>query len=160
MPRNDPSDTGGLFIGRRPGSAPLKYRDTPVRGQNRRQRVDGMLANLLLLLEILVVLSCWGPQPVGWLWVGSQVNYLTDSVFVGIGVAFAGLLFSVMLTLWVTVRMDGLWRILRRAAGHDQKDGILQRIFMWTAIIAGSAFFAWLILIQGPGSSIGPAQGP
>ena len=23
-----------------------------------------------------------------------------------------------------------------------------------------TAFFAWLILIQGPGSSIGPAQGP
>ena len=160
MPRNDPTDTGGLFIGRRPGSAPLKYRDTPERGLDRRQRIDGLLANLLLLLEILVVLSCWVPQPVGWLWVGSQISYAADSVMLGITAAFAGLLATVMLTLWVTVRMDALWRILRRAAGHDQKEGVLGRIFMWTAIIAGGAFFAWLILIQGPGSSIGPANAP
>ena len=29
MPRNDPTDTGGLFIGRRPGTGPLKYRAAP-----------------------------------------------------------------------------------------------------------------------------------
>lgn len=158
MPRNDPTDTGGLFIGRRPGSAPLRYRDTPERGEGRRQRIDATLANLMLALEILVVLSCWGPQPVGWLWVGSQVNYLTSSVFIGIFAAFIGLLFSVMLTLWVTVRMDGLWRILRRAAGYDQKEGVLGRIFMWTAIVAGGGFLIWLLLIHGPGSSLVPQQ--
>jgi hypothetical protein len=158
VPRNDPTDTGGLFIGRRPGTAPLKYRDTPERGQDRRQRVDGLLALLLLVLEILVVLTCWGPQPVGWLWVGSQVSYWTDSLFVGIFVAFLGLLATVMLTLWVTVRMDGLWRILRRAAGHDQKEGVLGRIFMWTAIIAGGGFMFWLLIIAGPGSTLLPSQ--
>jgi hypothetical protein len=158
VPRNDPTDTGGLFIGRRPGSAPLKYKDTPQRGQDGRQRIDALLANLLLALEILVVLSCWGPQPVGWLWVASQVSYQVDSLFVGVIVAFLGLLATVMLTLWVAVRMDGLWRILRRAAGHDQKEGVLGRIFMWTAIVAGGAFMFWLILIQGPGSSLGPAH--
>ena len=158
MPRNDPTDTGGLFIGRRPGSAPLKYRDQPERGLDRRQRVDGLLANLLFALECLVVFSCWGPQPVAWLWIGSQINYVTDSVFTGIAAAFAGLLVSVMATLWLTVRMDGLWRILRRAAGHDQKEGVLGRIFMWTAIVAGGAFLFWLIIIQGPGSSLVPEQ--
>lgn len=156
MPRNDPTDTGGLFIGRRPGSAPLRYRDTPQRGQDRRQRVDGALAGLVLFLEILIVCSCWGPQPVGWLWIGSQVNFLTDSVMLGITVAFMGLLATVMATLWVTVRMDGLWRVLRRAAGHDQKEGVLGRIFMWTAIVFGAAFFVWLIIIEGPGSTIMP----
>ncbi|MEA2124288.1 MAG: hypothetical protein QOI80_1070 [Solirubrobacteraceae bacterium] len=158
MPRNDPTDTGGLFIGRRPGSAPLKYRDTPERGKDSRQRIDGLLANLLLVLEILVVLSCWGPQPMGWLWVGSQVSYQVDSLFIGIFVAFLGLLASVMLTLWITVRMDGLWRILRRAAGHDQKEGVLSRIFMWTAIVAGGGFLFWLVIIHGPGSTLAPGQ--
>lgn len=158
MARNDPTDTGGLFIGRRPGTAPLRYRDTPERGQDRRQRVDSALANLLLGLEILVVVSCWGPQPVAWLWVGSQVSYLADSVFLGITVAFAGLLASVMATLWVTVRMDGAWRILRRAAGHDQKEGVLGRIFMWTAVICGGAFLIWLLIIEGPGSGLVPEQ--
>lgn len=158
MARNDPTDTGGLFIGRRPGSAPLRYRGTPERGQGGRQRVDGLLANLLLALEILVVCSCWGPQPVGWMWIGSQVNYASDSVFMGITVAFAGLLATVMATLWITVRMDALWRILRRAAGHDQKEGVLNRIFMWTAIIIGGGFTFWLLIIEGPGSTLMPGQ--
>ncbi len=154
MPRDDPADNGGLFVGRRPGTAPLRFRDTPQRSSARRQRADGMLANLLLGLEVLVVLSCWGPQPLGWLWVASQVDYLSGSVFVGIVVAFLGLLVTVMATLWITVRMDGLWRILRRAAGHDQREGVLGRIFMWTAIFAGGGFLAWLILVQGPGSTL------
>ena len=158
LARNDPTDTGGLFIGRRPGTAPLRYNDTPERGLDKRQRVDGLLANLLLVLEILVVLSCWGPQPVAWLWVGSQVSYQTDSIFLGIAAAFLGLLARVMATLWMTVRMDGLWRILRRAAGHDQKEGVLGRIFMWTAVIGGAVFLFWLLLIEGPGSSLGPAN--
>jgi hypothetical protein len=158
MPRNDPTDTGGLFIGRRPGSAPLKYRSTPERDGTARQRVDGVLAFGVLCVLILLALSCWGPQPVAWLWVGSQVSYWTDSLFLGIAAAFFGLLASVMATLWVAVRVDGLWKILRRAAGHDQKEGQLGRIFMWTAIVAGGAFAFWLIIIQGPGSTLMPSQ--
>ena len=159
MPRNDPTDTGGLFIGRRPGTAPLKYKGEPKRAGDRRQRIDGTFANILLGLEILVVLTCWGPQPLAWLWVGSQVSYEIDSVFVGIVIAFIGLLASVMLTLWVSVRMDGLWRILRRAAGHDQKEGILGRIFLWTAVFIGGGFLLYFVLIEGPGSTLMPGQG-
>ena len=32
VPRNDPTDTGGLFIGRRPGTGPVHYRGEPERG--------------------------------------------------------------------------------------------------------------------------------
>jgi hypothetical protein len=159
VPRNDPTDTGGLFIGRRPGTAPLKYKGTPKRAGDRRQRMDGTMANLLLVLEILVVLTCWGPQPLAWLWVGSQISFQVDSVFIGIVIAFVGLLASVMLTLWVSVRMDGLWRILRRAAGHDQKEGVLGRIFMWTAVVIGGGFLFYFVLIEGPGSTLVPGQG-
>ena len=35
MPRNDPTDTGGLFIGRRPGTAPLRYKADPSRAGER-----------------------------------------------------------------------------------------------------------------------------
>lgn len=160
LPRNDPTETGGLFIGRRPGTAPLKYRTTPKREGDRRQRRDGMLAHVVLLLEIVLVLTAWGPQPVAWLWVGSQVDYLTGSVMLGITIAFGGLLFTLLLTLAITTRLDGLWRILRRAAGHDQKEGALPRVFMWTAIVVGGAFLFWLFIISGPGSGLTPGQGP
>jgi hypothetical protein len=157
VPRNDPADNGGLFIGRRPGSAPLKYRTTPERLGTRRQRLDGALAAVVLLVLIALAASCWGPQPLAWLWIASQASVSTG-LFVAIVVAFLGLLASVMATLWIAVRLDGLWRILRRAAGHDQKDGVLGTIFLWTAVLFGGAFLFWLVIIQGPGSTVLPQQ--
>ena len=156
VPRNDPTDTGGLFIGRRPGTGPVRYRTPPERGGERRRRTDSLLAVAVLVAELVVVLSAFGPQPVGWLWVGSQVDFRTGSVFLGITVAFLGLLASVILTLMLATRLDHLWRLLRRAAGHDQREGVLGRIFVTAAVVSAIAFTVWLVLIEGPGPSIAP----
>ena len=156
MPRNDPTDTGGLFIGRRPGTGPLHYRGAPERGGARRRRADAMLAALLFVLEVLLCLSLWGPQPVAWLWVGSQVDYLTDSVTAGIVVAFAGMIGSLMITLAIATRLDRAWRILRRAAGHEQREGVLVRIFAVTAVVVGLAFLVWFVVLEGPAPSLAP----
>jgi H+/Cl- antiporter ClcA len=156
VPRNDPTDTGGLFIGRRPGTAPVRYRTPPERGSAGRRRVDALLAAAVLVVEALVVLSAWGPQPVAWMWVGSQLDHLTGSVFLGIVAAFAGLIGSLILTLMLATRLDHLWRLLRRAAGHDQREGVVGRLFMITAIVAAAGFTVWFLLLEGPGSSIAP----
>jgi hypothetical protein len=156
VPRNDPTDTGGLFIGRRPGTAPLKYRSDPNRDP-KRQRADATLANALFVLIVVVVLTAWGPQPMAWLWVGSQVDYHTGSLMLGITVSFMGLLASLMVTLWITTQLDGAWRILRRASGREQKDGVLSRIWLYTAIFAGAAFIFWFLIIAGPGPSFAPS---
>ena len=156
MPRNDPTDTGGLFVGRRPGTAPVHYRTPPVPGSERRRRADAVLAGGVLALEALLVLTLWGPQPVAWLWVGSQVDYRADSVMLGITVAFLGLLASLMVTLALAARLDHVWRLLRRAAGHDQREGALSRLFVATAIVALVLFSVWFVLIEGPAPSIAP----
>jgi hypothetical protein len=156
MPRNDPTDTGGLFIGRRPGTGPLHYRGAPERGGAGRQRTDATLALVVLGLEVLVCLTLWGPQPVAWLWVGSQVNYWSGSVTFGIAVAFAGMIATLMMTLGVAHRLDRLWRILRRAAGYEQRDGVLARIFAATAVVAGLAFLFWFVILEGPAPSLAP----
>ena len=156
MTRNDPTDTGGLFIGRRPGTAPVRYRTPPQPGSARRRRADALLAGAVLALEALLVLSAWGPQPVAWLWVGSQVDYRTGSVMLGITVAFLGLVGTLILTLILATRLDHVWRLLRRAAGHDQREGMLGRIFMVAAIVAAIAFTFWLVVLQGPAPSIAP----
>jgi hypothetical protein len=157
VPRNDPTDTGGLFIGRRPGTAPVRYRTPPERGSGRRRRADAALAALVLLAEGLVVLSVWGPQPVGWLWVGSQVDYKTGSVFLGITVAFFGLIGTLILTLMLASRIDHLWRLVRRAAGHDQREGMLGRMFMVTAIVAAVVAVFWLLVLHGPAPALAPS---
>ena len=156
MARNDPTDTGGLFIGRRPGTGPLKYRAAPSRGGARRRRADAALAAAVLVLIVVLCLTLWGPQPVAWLWVGSQVDYHSGSVTAGIAVAFAGMIGTLMLTLALAARLDRAWRILRRAAGHEQREGVLARIFAATAVVAGLAFLVWFVVLQGPAPSMAP----
>jgi len=156
MPRNDPTDTGGLFIGRRPGTGPLKYPAAPERGGAGRRRTDAALAAGVLVLIVLLCLTLWGPQPVAWLWVGSQVDYHSGSVTFGIAVAFAGMIATLMLTLAVATRLDRAWRILRRAAGYEQREGMLVRIFAATAVVAGLAFLVWFVILEGPAPSLAP----
>ena len=156
MASNDPTDTGGLFIGRRPGTARVHYAGEPQPGSRARQRVDRTVAVFVLAVETLVCLTLWGPQPVAWLWVGSQVDYHSGSVSLGIAVAFAGMIASLMLTLVLAVRLDAVWKVVRRAAGYDQRDGALPRIFMVTAIVAAVAFGFWFLILEGPAPTLAP----
>lgn len=156
MPRNDPTETGGLFVGRRPGTAPLRLR-TPV-GQAPRRRFDRLLAAVVLAVEAILCVSLWGPQPVAWLWVGSQLNYLTGSVVVGIVSAFVGMMATMVLTLALLKRLDHMWKLVRRAAGHEQREGALERIFIVSLVVTVTAGLIWLLVIRGPGSSAFPAN--
>ncbi len=149
--RTDPSDNGGLFVGRRPGTAPVRFRALPKRGSDLRQRFDGSLANILLMAIILLSLLCWGPIPLACLWIGSQVNYLTASVSIGILVSFIGLFVLLFGALAILRRLDQAWILVRRAAGHDQRTGILGRVFAITAAVCGGAFMFWFVVIHGPG---------
>ncbi len=152
--RTDPADNGGLFVGRRPGTAPVHYRDTPERGSDKRQRVDGSVANGMLAGMVVVSLLCWGPIPVACLWVGSEVNYVTGSVGLGILVAFAALFALLFGALSVLKRMDNAWILVRRAAGYDQRSGVMGMIFGITALVCAVVFTIWFVVIHGPGSSL------
>ena len=150
MPRNDPTDTGGLFIGRRPGTGPLHFRGAPERGGRRRQRLDGVLAAALLVAETLLCLSVWGPQPLAWLWIVSQADYLLDSNMLGIVVAFVGHpRLAVRDVVAGLAPGSHLAALARRAAGHDQREGALARIFGASAVIALVLFGIWFLVIQG-----------
>ena len=157
MPRNDPTDTGGLFVGRRPGTAPVRYRKpaTDTAG-DRRRGYDRTLSALILTVETLLCLTLWGPQPAAWLWVGSQVDYKTGSVSAGIVTAFAGMMLTLMLTLVLAKRLDHVWKLVRRAAGYDQQKGALEWIFVISIAIAVSIFAFWFFVIVGPGPSLAP----
>ena len=156
MASNDPTDTGGLFIGRRPGTAPVRYREVEPTSE-RRRRADGLLAHGLLLIELLLCLSLLGPQPLGWFWIGSQVDYLTGYVTAGIGTILLGCLASLMLTMALAKRVDHAWKLVRRAAGHRQERGALERIFAGSVAIAAVVFVIWFFAIVGPGPSLAPA---
>jgi hypothetical protein len=147
----DPTETGGLFVGRRPGTAPVRFRSLPRRGSELRQRFDGSLAYLLFAAIVILSLLCWGPIPLACLWVGSRVNYYSGSVSLGILVAFVGLFVLLFGALSILRRLDQAWILVRRAAGHDQRTGILGRVFAITAAICAVLFTFWFVIINGPG---------
>jgi hypothetical protein len=151
--RSDPSETGGLFISRRPGTAPIHYRTPPERGSAARRRLDSGFANALLAGIVFGSLLSWGPIPLACLWIGSEVFYLSGSVSLGILVAFIGLFTLLFGTLAVLRRLDHAWILVRRAAGHDQRTGALGRVFAAAAVIGATVFALWFFVIHGPGSS-------
>jgi hypothetical protein len=158
MASNDPTDTGGLFVGRRPGTAPLRYRDTPVVGGPVRRGADRALAWFLLAVELVLCISVWGPQPLFWLWFGSYVDYWTGSVSAGISSAFVGMMLSLVITLSITKRVDHAWKLVRRAAGYRQEKGAIERIFIIALLVVGTAFAFWFFIIVGPGPSLAPTH--
>jgi hypothetical protein len=158
MASNDPTDTGGLFVGRRPGTGPVRYRDDVEPSSERRRRADNLLAHSLLALEVLLCLSLFGPQPLAWLWIGSQVDYLTGYVTAGISTVMLGCLASLMLTMVAAKQVDHAWKLVRRAAGHRQDSGALERIFAMSVGVAAVLFTIWFFVIEGPGPSLAPGS--
>lgn len=61
-------------------------------------------------------------------------------------------------TLAILRRLDNAWILVRRAAGHDQRTGVMGRVFGTTAIICAVAFAFWFVVIHGPGSQISPGR--
>jgi hypothetical protein len=156
--RTDPTDTGGLFIRRRPGTAPVHYRAVPDAGSARRRRADRLLAHGVLAVMVVVNLLFWGPAPLFALWLASQVQYLTGSVFFGIFLGFLVLLGLLFGGLVVLKRIDQAWILVRRAAGIDQRSGVLPVVFGSTAVVTGAGFTAWLLLVGGLGPTLSPAS--
>jgi hypothetical protein len=156
VPLNDPTDTGGLFVGRRPGTRPIRYREEPVTPSAGRRRADDWLARAILVVEVALCLTLWGPQPIAWLWVGGQVQGATGSVEPAIMVAFLGMLATLFFTLVIVKRLDHAWRLVRRAAGHPQIDGVVERVFVISAGVAVVLFTFWFLVIAGPGPQLAP----
>jgi cyanate permease len=156
--RTDPTDTGGLFVSRRPGTRPVRYRGVPERSTGRRRIVDVAVAWSILVFMGLVAVCFWGPIPMAWLWIGAQIQYHTDSVSLAIFVAFLGMILTLLAGLALMRRLDQFWILVRRAAGHDQRKGLIGPVFAVAAVIGVTLFTIWLVLIAGLSPSLAPSK--
>jgi hypothetical protein len=154
--RTDPTDNGGLFVARRPGTKPVKYAAPPTPGSAFEQRRDRLLAGAILALMIFVNLLFWGPVPVGFLWIVSNIPFLADRIFFAIVVAFLGILLTLMAALVLLKQLDRAWILVRRAAGIDQRSGAIGRVFAYTAMVGASLFGIWMIFGGGLADSLNP----
>ncbi len=153
--RTDPTDTGGLFVGRRPGTRPVRYRTPPAPGSRRRQRLDRAMAVGIVVAMVLVNLTYWGPlPPPGCGSPRRSSGGPTTSASPSSSRSWASSRRDGILV--ILRRLDGAWILVRRAAGYDQRSGIISRVFATTCVIGTSIFMFWLIILHGPAPSFSP----
>jgi hypothetical protein len=108
------------------------------------------------LVELLLCLSIFGPQPIGWLWVGSQVNFATDSLMAGMATAFAGSVASICATVWIAHRIERAWLRVAPNAPWLGGHGLFESALVIATILAMIGFVFWFFVIAGPGPTIAP----
>jgi hypothetical protein len=155
--RTDPTDNGGMFVGRRPGTAPVRYRGVVREGSATRRRLDSVIAAFVLACMVVLNLLFWGPIPAGGLWVAAQVQYRTGNIGLALVVGFAVILAALFGGLAILKRIDQLWILIRRAAGHDQRKGVLTPVFATTCAIGVVCFTVWLLGFAGLGPTLAPS---
>src|SRR5690349_18085757 len=112
----------------------------------------------MLVAMVFVCLLFFGPIPVAWLWIASRVQYWFGTIMLAITVGFVGMLLTLMVGLRLLRRLDLTWILVRRAAGVDQRQGVMSRVFAYSAALAAILFFGWLILFAGLGPTLAPGQ--
>lgn len=103
----------------------------------------------MLAAMIVINLTFWGPMPLVCLWLAGHTQGLTDSVGLALIVAFATLGGLLGLGLMALKRLDYAWILVRRASGHDQRQGVIGRIFAICCMVGAPAFGLWLVFFSG-----------
>lgn len=152
--RTDPTDNGGLFVGRRPGTAPVKYRRLK---QGEGRRGDRVLAIVMAAVMALLSAVMVFVLPIGALYLVAQIPYLAERPFLALSIAFVGILLGAMLILSALAKLDRAWVLVRRAGGVEQNKGIMTAMICAGVFLAGAGFMLFLVLGGGLASTpMGP----
>ena len=111
---------------------------------------------LIAAVELLLCPSIFGPQPLAWLWVGSQVTFATDSLTGGLATAFIGSVASICATVWVARRIERAWLTTRPNAPWLGGRGLFETALVVSTVVAVVGFMFWFFIIAGPGPTIAP----
>ena len=118
-------------------------------------------ARVLLALAMMVIgsLVLWVGVPLGWLWIGSQIQAESGSVGTAIGVMLAGVVVSVLVFARLLMSLNR-WQLgLREQAGLPPPEhSLLELVLVVTAGVAVVAFGIWFFVLTGPGPSLAPSN--
>jgi hypothetical protein len=119
----------------------------------------GGSALLIVLMMVIGSLVLWVGVPIGWLWVGSQIQATGDRIGTAIVVMLVGVLVSVILLAKLLIRMNSWHEHLREASGRPPAETpILEMVLVITAGVAVVAFGLWFFIFTGPGPSLAPSN--
>jgi heme/copper-type cytochrome/quinol oxidase subunit 2 len=112
---------------------------------------------ILVLMMLGAGLVLWIGVPVGWLWIGSQVQGATDSLGTAIAVMLVGVVASIVAVVPILGWLNRKHLELRAARGLDtQGQTALEAVMTVSVAIAVIAFVVWFFVIAGPGPSLAP----
>jgi membrane protein implicated in regulation of membrane protease activity len=121
-----------------------------------RAGASGLLVLLMMLGAGLVL---WIGVPLGWLYIGSQVQVASDSVGLAIAVMLAGVVVSIVAIVPLLGWLNRKHLQLQEARGHDTHgQTALDAVMTVSVLIAVLAFVVWFFVIEGPGPSLAPRQ--
>jgi heme/copper-type cytochrome/quinol oxidase subunit 2 len=121
-----------------------------------RAGASGLLVLLMMLGAGLVL---WIGVPLGWLYVGSQVQGATGSVGTALLVMLVGVLVSIVAVVPVLGWLNRKHLELRAARGLDTHgQTALEAVMTVSVLIAVLAFVVWFFVIAGPGPLLAPRQ--
>jgi heme/copper-type cytochrome/quinol oxidase subunit 2 len=119
-----------------------------------RAGASGLIVLVMMLGAGLVL---WIGVPLGWLYVGSQVQGASDSIGLAILVMMVGVVLSILVIVPGLGWLNRKHLELREARGletHGQT--ALEAVMTVSVAIAVLAFLVWFFVIEGPGPSLAP----
>jgi hypothetical protein len=112
---------------------------------------------VLLLMMLGAGLVLWIVVPIGWLYVGSQIQGKTNSVGTALAVMFVGVVASIVAIVPMLGWLNRKHIELREARGLDTHGATaLEAVMTVSVFVAVIAFTIWFLLIEGPGPSLAP----
>ncbi|MEA2391880.1 MAG: hypothetical protein QOK31_1989 [Solirubrobacteraceae bacterium] len=110
----------------------------------------GSSAFVLLLIMFCGSLMLWIGIPVGWLWVGSQVQGSTGSVGAAIAAMLVGVVATVLAAIPVLGWLSNRYRAIRVARGlEDTGHFALEVVLVTSAGVAITGFSVWFFAFSG-----------
>jgi heme/copper-type cytochrome/quinol oxidase subunit 2 len=114
---------------------------------------------ILLVMMLGAGLVLWIGVPLGWLYIGSQVQGASDSLGLAILVMMVGVVVSIVVIVPALGWLNRKHLELREARGletHGQT--ALEAVMTVSVAIAVLAFLVWFFVIEGPGPSLAPDE--
>jgi hypothetical protein len=113
-----------------------------------REMLAGPASAALVLAMLFGCLLLWVGVPVGWLWIGSQVQ-ASGSLGTAMAVTMAGTILSIFILVLVLARLNGLHAELLERRRRTMRSSALEVILVSSAGIAVVAFGVWFFLFAG-----------
>ena len=116
----------------------------------RRLLRSGASGVTLIAMMFAGSLLLWVGVPLGWLYIGSQVEGSTGSLGTAIGVMMVGAVLSILLIVRALLWLNRTHVELREARGLDSAGGaVLEGVLVISAGIALVGFGVWFFLFSG-----------